>query len=251
MVTMNLISCSSTKKLAATHSTISKQAKIKTFSPDIPQFDTWNIGKCKVSLTMNDRNITVPASLRIVKDSLISLSIQPLLGIEMYRAELTPDSISLIDRGNHMVFTTSYEFFTKKFGIPIHFSDIQAILTDNLLKNTTTPEVNAQPEDSLTKWMTSRNELKIEYAISQANQLVQTQITKNDSQAIFQCIYAQFVKIGQQLAPTSCAMSVSSNNRHAEMTLTYQNVNVNTGIHSRPLNTSHYQRVSLDQILPF
>jgi len=249
-VATSVVSCSSTKKLTATTS-VHNIAKAETFTPVTPQFDTWNVGKCRVTLTVNERTITVQSSLRMVKDSLISLSIQPLLGIEMYRADLTPDSITLIDKGNHAYFTTSYDFFEKKFGVAIHFADIQAILSNNLLVHTTIPTAHIQVQDSLTEWMASRNEMKIDYGISKENRLIQTQITQGGNQAMFRCTYEQFKSIAQQFAPMHYLLSISSNQKHAEMALTYENVNVNTGMHPKPLNTSHYQRVSLDQILPF
>jgi len=249
-VMTNMVSCSSSKKLS-TATPIHNVSKKGTFTPSTPQFDTWNVGKCKVTLTVNERTISVQSSLRMVKDSLISLSIQPLLGIEMYRADLTPDSITLIDRGNHYFFTTSYDFFEKNFGVRIHFADIQAILTNDLLAHTSVPVVHAQSQDSLTEWNASRDEMNIDYRVSKENRLIQTQITQGGNQSVFRCTYEQFKSIAQQFAPMRYLLFVTSNQKHAEMALTYDNVNVNTGMHPRPMNTSNYQRVSLDQILPF
>lgn len=249
-VVTNIVSCSSTKKLTAT-TPVKNIARSGSFTPITPKFDTWNVGRCKVSLTVNERTITVQSSLRMVKDSLISLSIQPLLGIEMYRADLTPDSITLIDRGNHSFFTTSYDFFEKKFGVSIHFADIQAILSNNLLRHTSIPTPQGEAQDSLNQWIASRNEMKIDYGVSKENRLIQTQITQGGNQSMFRCTYEQFESIAQQFAPMRYLLSVSSNQKHAEMALTYENVNVNTGMHPKPVNTSRYQRVSLSQILPF
>lgn len=253
LLTINLMSCSSTKKLAVSNSSTSTQHEViaASFDPLTPQFSSWNIGKCKVSLTMNDRNYTIPASLKIVKDSLIAFSFQPFLGIEMYRAELTPDSITLIDRGNHLYFSSSYDFFAKKWGVPIQFNDIQAVLTNDVLRNTTTPIPLTTTSDSLIEWRAMRNSMQISYDISKANQLIQTSITLKDSPVLFQCTYNQFKALAQKLAPTHFQLLLSSNDRRAEMNLTYENINIDNTMHQKPFNTSRYQRVNLEQILPF
>jgi hypothetical protein len=227
------------------------ETMVPSFAPLTPQFSSWNVGKCKVSLTVNDRSYTVPASLKMVKDSLISISIQPFLGIEMYRAELTPDSITLIDRGNHLYFSATYDFLAKALGVPIQFNDIQAVLTNDVLQNTSTPTLITTPSDSVTEWRATRNAMQISYDISKANQLVQTSITLKDSPGLFQCTYNEFKTMSEKWAPTHYQLLVSAKDHQAEMNLTYENININYNMHSKPFNTSRYQRVNLEQILPF
>ncbi|MGC9151549.1 MAG: DUF4292 domain-containing protein [Microbacter sp.] len=254
ILVINLISCSSTKKLAVSNpSTVTHHETnaAALFDPETPQFSSWNVGKCKVSLTMNDRNYIVPASLKIVKDSLIALSIQPFLGIEMYRAELTPDSITLIDRGNHLYFSASYDMLAKRIGVPIQFKDIQAVLTNDVLQNTSNPTLMTMPSDSLVTWRATRNAMQINYDISKTNLLMQTSITLKDSPVLFQCTYNEFKAMAQKFAPTHFQLLVSDINHRAEMDLTYDNININNNVHPKPFNTSRYQRVNLEQILPF
>ena len=51
-----------------------------------PSFSTINISKMSMSINYGQMTFTVKSSIRIATDSLLSISIQPALGIEMFRA---------------------------------------------------------------------------------------------------------------------------------------------------------------------
>ena len=65
-----------------------------------PEFRTANVSKMALELEMGERKVNVSATCKIRKDSALYLSIQPFLGIEMFKAEFTTDSIREIGRAH-------------------------------------------------------------------------------------------------------------------------------------------------------
>ena len=64
-----------------------------------PAFRTFS-ARLNVDLQMGDKTVGSRVEFKLVKDSALQLSVQPFLGIEVFRMELTPDSVKVMDRMN-------------------------------------------------------------------------------------------------------------------------------------------------------
>ena len=94
-----------------------------------PEFRTANISKMSMELEMGERKVNVSATCKIREDSALYLSIQPFLGIEMFKAEFTTDSIKVFDKMNRRYYATDYLYFSRRFGVDIDFYSLQSLLT--------------------------------------------------------------------------------------------------------------------------
>ena len=56
--------------------------------------------KLNVNLQLPDKEMSSRVEMKLVKDSALQLSIQPILGIEVFRIELNKDSVKVMDRIN-------------------------------------------------------------------------------------------------------------------------------------------------------
>ena len=54
--------------------------------------------RLNVDLNLPGNNMSSRVDLKMVKDSAFQLSVQPFLGIEVFRAEISVDSVKVIDR---------------------------------------------------------------------------------------------------------------------------------------------------------
>ena len=75
-----------------------------------PQFSTMNISKMSMSLNYGNMQFTFRSAVRIATDSILSISIQPALGIEMFRAEFTPSGFKVYDKMNRRYSENTYEY---------------------------------------------------------------------------------------------------------------------------------------------
>ena len=88
--------------------------------------------KADVTTRQGENTLSFNINMRVKSDSIIWISITPLLGIEVARVMVTPDSVKFIDRINKKYSVTDLEFFNRLFDINVDFDIIQGIITGNL-----------------------------------------------------------------------------------------------------------------------
>ena len=254
---LTIASCSSAKKLAASPAvaTINSVASKSEFQSrlHLPQFSTMNAAKCKFTISFHDKSYSITSSVKMIKDSVIQLSIMPLLGIEMYRAVLRPDSVTIIDKNNRNYYTTDYGFFQKRFGVAISYKDVQALLSNQPL-NSPADEASSsalKPNDNGYEWVTSYKNMKADYQFSKEYQLDKTVLEQTGSDAKFNCSYSNFDTFDTVVFPTQCSVEASHNQKQAGFTLTFDKLTFNVPLNINAINLSDYNRVGLEQILPF
>ena len=83
------------------------------------------------------------AQLKLRRDDRLQISVQPLLGIEMFRLEVSRDSVKAIDRMNKRYFAESIADLKARKHLDFTFDNLQALLTNRLFlpgKQAVTPD---------------------------------------------------------------------------------------------------------------
>ncbi len=126
-------SCKTTKNVTTTsEGTKSVSSLVEKILKAEPQFTTANVNKMSIAVEMAGRNVNANATCKVRKDSLIHLSIQPFMGIELFKAELTPDSIRVFDKMNNKFYLLDYNFFAEKFNLKVDFYSLQSLIFGQL-----------------------------------------------------------------------------------------------------------------------
>jgi hypothetical protein len=216
-----------------------------------PEVTTLNASKCKLTLSMNDRTFpTVTVSVKVVRDTLIQLSVMPFLGIEMYRVELTPDSVFIIDKNNKNYFATGYDFMKQRFGITVGFGDVQSLLLNRTLGQTPVVKpADLQKTDSGFQLKSTYNGMGAVYSFSNDYRLKQTDLERDGDH--FSCVYDNLQNYENTQFPSHCTISAEVRQKHAVMEFSFDKMILNGALHLTPLNRSRYTKVAFDQILPF
>ncbi|PVX51991.1 uncharacterized protein DUF4292 [Balneicella halophila] len=94
-------------------------------------FNTLNIKKINISYEHDGKKQEFRGSVRILKDSIIWLSISK-MGMEGMRVKLTPDTVAFIDRLHREYMITNYEYLNKRFNLELDFDLVQSIFTNRL-----------------------------------------------------------------------------------------------------------------------
>lgn len=79
----------------------------------------------------DQRDYNVNTFVRIYKDSLIWVSVNALLGIEALRAEITKDSVKILDKQNKIYRARSIDYLQHVTNLPFDFKTLQDILIGN------------------------------------------------------------------------------------------------------------------------
>ena len=111
-----LISCKSTKEIYTDHAdikNISDNKLIKSVESNYLTFNSIYIKKYNADISINGSKRSFSGSLFIQRDSQVVMTVAPLLGIELFRAKISNDSVFLIDRTKREVHLGSYNFIEK------------------------------------------------------------------------------------------------------------------------------------------
>lgn len=94
-------------------------------------YKTINFKKISISYEEEGEKQDFRGSVRILKDSIIWLSISK-MGLEGMRVKLTPDSIAFIDRLHREYMITDYSYLNERFNLELNYYLVQSILTNQL-----------------------------------------------------------------------------------------------------------------------
>jgi len=129
-----LASCSSTKMPKKAHF-IDGMSETEFVESVIQNAGGWDALTAKMSLAIDleGKGATkVNGTLRIKKGEVIQMSIAPFLGIEVARAEITPDGVLVIDRMNKRYVEVSFSELKELAHADLDFHTLQALFLNEL-----------------------------------------------------------------------------------------------------------------------
>jgi hypothetical protein len=97
------------------------------------KFD-WFSAKFSAEYTNKGKNTSFNGQIRIRKDSMIWISLTPMLGIEALRVMITQDSVKMMNRLNDTYFLGDYQYLNRFLNTNIDFDLMQAFLLGNDLQ---------------------------------------------------------------------------------------------------------------------
>ena len=86
----------------------------------------------KATLTMDEQTITANCTMQVVRDSMLVISVMPMLGIEVYRLEATPEELIAIDKMNHQYLKTDYARINRYVAPSLTWEDLQQIASNEV-----------------------------------------------------------------------------------------------------------------------
>jgi hypothetical protein len=84
--------------------------------------------RTQVTLTLDQHEFTTNCLLKVWKNELIVLSVLPVMGIELFRLEATPDKVTIIDKLNRRYTIMSYEEINKLSPRRISYKILQLLI---------------------------------------------------------------------------------------------------------------------------
>ena len=109
IITVVLSSCATSRRATSRYQTLSERAQ--------------------VTLALDQRQYTMSSQVRIWRNELAIVSVQPMLGIEMIRMEATTNSLWIFDKMNRKYVVLSYPELQHLLNTHISYKTIQDFLT--------------------------------------------------------------------------------------------------------------------------
>jgi len=249
-------SCKTTRTLSKSVSTSKNPVAqvVEQVLMSQPKFNTANVSKMSLELTLGERRVNVSAICKIKKDSVIYFSILPFMGIELYRAELTPLSLRLFDKTNRSYYETDYAFLSKYLGVGIDFYSLQALLFNQFF----CVGGKELSSDSCTLTQLPANRKRIDYqsaTIEQNTEISATntiqQVVLKDKNNPFQLTtdYSDFTSVNGINFPQKITMKALGQKSQASFDFSISRVEFNSDINFQPTNTDHYSLSDINQLI--
>lgn len=215
--------------------------------------------KGNLELKIGESGKRVGANYKIIKDSIMQVSVRvPILG-EAFRVDLTPDRVVIIDRLKGLYASESFADSKVLKSVDLNYYNLQALLTNNLFipgkkkvekSDYSKFKINAGG-DMLMLQTTGKPDLMYNFAVDASEKIISLLVTKKSLDNTLQFTYSDFVKHDNtQFYPTLLVGSINMGKRALTLAISYtefdvdnKNLTVDTSIPKK------YKEVSLSELL--
>ena len=129
-----LAGCKSSRKATGDGGAEAKEGRalLKAVEEGALEFHTLS-ARLSADLKLQDgKELGSRVELKMVRDSMIQLSVQPFLGIEVFRLELTTDTVRLIDRMGKRYVAERYSGLLEQSPVDFNFYNLQALFINRV-----------------------------------------------------------------------------------------------------------------------
>ena len=251
-----LVSCKTTRTISKTST---KEINpifqlIEQIQKTQPQFKTANVSKLSMELQMKDRTFNVSATCKIKKDSAIFISIQPFMGIEMFKAEFMPDSMRVFDKMNRRFYVVDYSTFSKRFGVNVDYYSIQSLLTAQFFcvgkREIQADSCKLVAVDNLGKTLNFENGNIVQSTqLSLQNVITSVQLNVKNSDYHLSTTYLNYSNTTGINFPQNILVSATSENSKISCNLSILKVDFNTDVKLQGTSSDRFTRGNIDDLL--
>lgn len=186
-----------------------------------PEFSSLDMKRLSVSISLGGSSYTSPAICRIIRDSVIHLSAQPFLGIEMVVAQFNKSGFTVLDKMRKVAYTGNYAQFSERFGIALNYSILESLITNRLfvMEAGTSTVKNLKPS-------VRNGEISLRYENEMIRQLFQlgsdfrirsTEISTPEGRQTFRARYDEFTNQDLIYYPYNYSVELTTASRKVEL----------------------------------
>jgi len=196
--------------------------------------------------------------MKMIYDDRIQFSVQPVLGIEMLRVELSNDSIKILDRMNKRYVADNYNRLEREMDIDLNFNNLQAMFTnrmfvpgENRISNRHYPRFRAKKADRMAEFqLKGGNGTFYTFLADSDEKLLSTQIENQSQNQKITIDYSNFHALNDQSFPMKMTTRLSSDEQiQGTAILTFSPPEINSPLAIDFNIPSGYKRVTLEQLI--
>lgn len=229
-------------------STLSRQFQYETF-----------VGKADLTFSSGGKQLSSKAEVRMIKDRFIQISVQPLLGIEVARLTISPDTLLLIDRMGKQYVCEELTSLQRVLPKEINFAALQSLLTNQIF-DVNTPVVQSKDVALLFEQkkqgdllvINSRNGHRVDYdfMLNPESYLIQTNVLTKSGTTLLDCKYEDFRQVNEgKVFPFQTSLFFKIKDKAVNAAINYSNVNVNKRTDITISVPNKYKKLKIEDIL--
>tara|TARA_B100000900_G_scaffold347860_1_gene313269 strand:- start:12791 stop:13543 length:753 start_codon:yes stop_codon:yes gene_type:complete len=186
----------------------------------------WFTAKLSGKIEFDGADTPISANLRIRKDSVIWLSVSALLGIEVARIQITPDSLKMMNRINKTYWSGDFEDVESAYGIPTNYEQLEGILVGQIsLEKQKLRSIIS--ENKYLLFNKSKKEIPQTKAWIDNRFLMHTFLLEDELEQSLTIRYVEYEKHAQRWVPLKLNLLLANTEQQTEANFTYSKVNIN------------------------
>lgn len=253
-------SCSSVKK-ATEAKVVDGMTEAQYFDAVLGQRNHWPALTAKVALSLNwdgKSETKVNGTMRIKRDEVIQFSIAPFLGIEVARAEFSPDGVLVIDRLNKRYVQVSFAELKSLLRIDWDFHLLQSLFLNELFLpgkgellagNVSDFRLEQLPSGV---WLEAKKTKPLQYRFqtqAPAGTLVKSCIDVPATPYGMEWGYTEFKKFEGKEFPMQMNLLIAGAKYPIKADFKFSRLNLNSDWESHSEVSDKYERVRLDDLI--
>ena len=254
-----LASCSATKSIKTSHS-IEGMTEKEFVEHVIDNAGGWHAltAKMALSVDLGKGTTKVNGTLRIKKGEVIQMSIAPFLGIEVARAEISPDGILVIDRMNKRYVEVSFAEVEALVKTNLDFHTLQALFLNELflpgkgdLTARDASSFKVEPEAEGV-WLNVKRAKRFGYHfLAEAPEalLKESYIGLNGTPYGLRWKYEDFRSLGKKNFPTDMKLAFEGGKKPVKAAFALSRLSTDADWETRTEISPKYNKVELEEIL--
>lgn len=255
-----MASCSSTKTIKKSHS-IEGVTETEYLETVIDNAGGWDALTAKMTLAIDleGKGATkVNGTLRIKKGEVVQMSIAPFLGIEVARAEISPDGVLVIDRVNKRYVQVSFAEVKALANADLDFHTLQALFLNELFLpgkgNLTSRDASAfrvEPvADGVELEVKRSKRFSYRFLTDAPDALLkESSIGLKGTSYLLKWAYGDFRSLEQRKFPADMKVSFEGGKKPVKASFALSRLSTNADWESRTEVSPKYERVELADIL--
>lgn len=220
------------------------------------QFETLN-ARMNAEILLSGQPMHSRVDMKMIKDSILSLSVLPALGIEIFRVVIDRDSVKIIDRMNRRYLAESHTRMKEQTPISFNYNNLQSLFINHLFfpgeeqvtsalyprfllnQAGSAAEIQARDKSGLTYTFQADGEEK----------LLSTSIADSSESYALQWLYSDFRIIESQPFPMRMDVNLFQKGKSkGGITLGFSRVETNTPVTIEANIPTKYKRVTFTEI---
>lgn len=223
-----------------------------------PQFHTAEVSRMSIKIQMEKRSLSTSARFTLQHDSLFHLSILPLLGIEAFRAEVSPTNAIVVDKMNKRYVQCQLDDIALATGLKIGYQELQALISAQLFA-IGDPQFFLHPGNNILVTTAERthtisftcNGFDHEFRVvaNGSYQLLSTTIRKSNTPYIITVNYSAYQLQDNVLFPHTIEINFQGGKQMASCTFSLLKTRFNQPIKFTQTPLNRYTPITLQELL--
>lgn len=223
-----------------------------------PEFQKMQAGKMNASISLGNKKISSGGSINYCEDSIFVLSIQPFLGIEMFRLEVTKEHVLLLDKMNRRYVKESFPNVMTPFGNDVQLSSLEGLLKNQLFaigneaffdeKKNDDIQVN-ETQDCYTIQFVE-NEIKHEFTVDKVQcGIDRVKLSKPESANYISLNYHAKQQLNTVLFPTIWLFEIVSAEFTISCELKLSGISINDKLNVKKLDLRRFRKIGIEELM--